>query len=59
MRAAAAVVADNQEMEQLLAWSRGSSTSHRLVLRSKIVLMAVAESQNKKIAESPLSAPKS
>jgi transposase len=52
MRVAATVAVNDQEREQLLAWSRGRSTPHRLVLRSKIVLMAADGLQNKKIAES-------
>jgi transposase len=52
VRVAASVVVDDEEREQLLAWSRGRSTPQRLVLRSKIVLMAADGSQNKKIAES-------
>ena len=52
MRFAATVVVNDEEREQLLAWSRGRSTPHRLVLRSKIVLMAADGLQNKKIAES-------
>ena len=51
MRVAAGVVVNDEEREQLLAWSRGRSTPHRLVLRSKIVLMAADGLQNKKIAE--------
>ena len=51
MRVAARVVVNDEEREQLLAWSRGRSTPHRLVLRSKIVLMAADGLQNKKIAE--------
>src|SRR5712692_6327013 len=52
MRVAATVVVNDEERKQLLAWSRGRSTPHRLVLRSKIVLMAAHGLQNKKIAES-------
>jgi transposase len=52
MRVAATVVVDDKEREQLLAWSRGRSTPNRLVLRSKIVLMAADGLQNRKIAES-------
>src|SRR5713101_5752035 len=52
MRVAATVVVNDEEREQLLAWSRGRSTPHRLVLRSKIILMAADGLQNKKIAES-------
>jgi transposase len=51
MRVAATVVVNDKEREQLLAWSRGRSTPHRLVTRSKIVLMAADGWQNKKIAE--------
>ena len=52
MRVAATVVVNDEERRQLLAWSRGRSTPHRLVLRSKIILMAADGLQNKKIAES-------
>jgi transposase len=52
MRLAATVLVNDEEREQLLSWSRGRSTPHRLVLRSKIVLMAADGLQNKKIAES-------
>jgi transposase len=51
MRVAVTVVVDDEERDQLLAWSRGRSTPHRLVLRSKIVLMAADGLQNKRIAE--------
>jgi transposase len=51
MRVAATVVVNDDEREQLLVWSRGRSTPHRLVLRSKIVLMAADGLQNRKIAE--------
>ena len=51
MRVAAHVTVTDEERRQLLSWSRGRSTPQRLVIRSKIVLMAADESQNKKIAK--------
>jgi transposase len=51
MRVAATVTVSREEREQLLAWSRGRSTPHRLVLRSKIVLMAADGLQNKRISK--------
>jgi hypothetical protein len=51
MRTAVPVIIKNDDdRSKLLRWSRGRSTPHRLVLRSKIVLLASEGSQNKQIA---------
>ena len=50
MRVAPAVVLSPEERRELLSWSRGRSTPHRLVLRSKIVLLAADGLQNLQIA---------
>lgn len=50
MRVAPAIVLSSNEREQLLKWSRGRSTPHRLVLRARIVLGAAEGRQNKEIA---------
>jgi transposase len=50
MRVAPSVTLSDEDRVQLLSWSHGRSTPHRLVLRSKIVLMAADGTQNKKIA---------
>jgi transposase len=52
MRVALPVKLSEEERRQLLTWSRGRSTPHRLVLRSNIVVMAADGLQNKSIAES-------
>src|SRR5712692_3316500 len=51
MRVAPSVFITEEEGRQLLNWSHGRSTPHRLVLRSKIVLMAADGLQNTKIVE--------
>ncbi len=51
MRIAPSVTVGEEDRRQLLAWSHGRSTPHRLVLRSKIVLMAADGLQNKTIAK--------
>ena len=58
MRVAPPVVVSEEEKRQLLSWSHGRSTPHRLVLRSKIVLMAADGLQNKKIAKKLRARPK-
>src|SRR6266704_970009 len=58
MRVAAPVILSDRERDQLLSWSRGRSTPHRVVLRSKIVLMAAEGIQNKEIAEKLKALPK-
>src|SRR3990170_1038577 len=50
MRVAPAIVLSEEERERLRSWSRGRSTPHRLVLRSRIVLRAAEGLQNKEIA---------
>jgi transposase len=52
MRVAVPVIIKNDDDEtKFLSWSRGRSSPYRLVLRSKIVLLASEGSQNKQIAE--------
>jgi transposase len=51
MRVAPSVTVSDEDRKQLLGWSRGRSTPHRLVLRSKIVLMSAEGLQNKEIAK--------
>ena len=51
MRIAVAITLDDEEKNQLLAYSRGRSTPNRLVIRSKIILMAAEGTQNKEIAK--------
>lgn len=50
MRVAPRIHLTDEEREQLLKWSRGRSTPHRLVLRACIVLQAAEGLQNKEIA---------
>ena len=50
MRVAVPINVSDDDRTQLLSWSRGRSTPHRLVLRSKIVLVASEGMQNKQIA---------
>jgi transposase len=50
MRLAVPVTILEDERRQLLTWSRGRSTPHRLILRSEIVLRAGDGLQNKDIA---------
>lgn len=50
MRLALPVTLTDDEERQLTRWSRGRSTPQRLVLRSKIVLLAAHGLQNKRIA---------
>jgi transposase len=49
MRVAATIVLTSEERKQLERWSRGRSTPQRLVLRSKIVLLAAKGRTNKQI----------
>jgi len=49
MRVAATIVLASEERRQLERWSRGRSTPQRLVLRSKIVLLAAKGRTNKQI----------
>lgn len=49
MRVAPSIVLTPDERKQLEKWSRGRSTPHRLVLRSKIVLLASEGKTNKEI----------
>jgi len=51
VRVAPSIVLSEGEKSQLLCWSRGRSTPQRVVLRSKIVLMAADGTQNHEIAE--------
>ncbi len=44
-------IKNDDDRARLLRWSRGRSTPHRLVLRSRIVLMASEGLRNKQIAE--------
>jgi transposase len=50
MRIAPAIVVSDEDRPTLERWARGRSTPARLVLRSKIVLMAAAGRRNKDIA---------
>jgi transposase len=45
------IALDAEQRKTLTRWSRGRSTPARLVLRSKIVLLAADDKQNKEIAE--------
>jgi transposase len=58
MRIAPPVTLSESEKSQLLSWSRGRSTPQRVVLRSKIILMAAEGAQNKEIAEELHARPK-
>lgn len=51
MRMAPRITLDAQQRETLTRWSRGRSTPSRLVLRSRIVLLAAEDKPNKEIAE--------
>ena len=51
MRVAPTIILAPEEREQLERWSRGRSTPQRLVLRSKIVLLASQRKTNKEIIE--------
>jgi transposase len=50
MRVAPRITLDAEQRETLTRWSRGRSTPARLVLRSKIVLLAADDKQNQEIA---------
>src|SRR5580658_9807473 len=50
MRVAAAITVTPEESRQLLTWSRGRSTPHRLVDRARIVLAAAEGKTNDQIA---------
>ncbi len=50
MKTARTIELASSERQQLERWSRGRSTEARLVLRSKIVLLAAAGTMNKDIA---------
>ena len=50
MRVAPGVELDDEERSQLTVWSHGRSTPQRLVLRSKIALLAAKGWENKRIA---------
>jgi transposase len=50
MRVAPRIILDAEQREMLTRWSRGRSTPARLVLRSKIVLLAADDKQNQEIA---------
>lgn len=58
MRVAPPVIVSDEEKRQLLSWSHGRSTPQRLVLRSRIILMAADGLQNKKIAKKLRARPK-
>jgi len=49
MRTATSIVLTPEERRQLQQWSRGRSTPQRLVLRSKIILLAAGGKTNKEI----------
>ena len=51
MRVAPSVIVTPEEREQLLTWSRGRSTPHRLVDRARIVLSAAEGKTNDQIAD--------
>ena len=51
MRVAPTITVTMEESRQLLTWSRGRSTPHRLVDRARIVLAAVEGKTNDQIAE--------
>ena len=51
MRVAPSITLSDGDRKQLLSWSRGRSTPHRLLLRSEIVLMAADGLQNKDVAK--------
>src|SRR5271169_1205522 len=51
VRMAPRITLDARQRETLTRWSRGRSTPARLVLRSKIVLLAADGKQSKEIAE--------
>lgn len=51
MRVALPIVLSEGERGRLLTWSRGRSVPHRLVLRSRAVLLASEGLENKEIAE--------
>lgn len=50
MRVAPRIELTDGEREQLVTWSRGRSTPHRLVLRASIVLQAAEGLENREIA---------
>ena len=50
MRIAPAIQISDEDRRRLERWSRGRTTPARLVLRSKIVLLAAAGKLNKEIA---------
>ena len=50
MRRACAIVLTGEERETVVCWSRGRRTQARLVLRARIVLLAVVGKMNKDIA---------
>src|ERR1700680_563809 len=58
MRIAPPITLTDEDRRQLLSWSRGRSTPHRLVMRSEIVLMSAEGLQNKRIAEKLHARPK-
>jgi len=51
MRVAVTIILTPEERKQLERWSRGRSTPQRLVLRSKIVLLAAKGRMNKQIVD--------
>lgn len=51
MRLSCSIAITSEEQMQLQRWSRGRSTPQRLVLRSKIILLAAQGKQNKEIAK--------
>ncbi|MBX2812577.1 MAG: helix-turn-helix domain-containing protein [Myxococcales bacterium] len=50
MRIAKSITLTSEECEHLQAWSRGSTTAYRLVLRSRMILLAAEGKENKEIA---------
>lgn len=51
MRVAPIIELTPEEQSQLTTWSRGNAVPHRLVLRSKIILLASQNLENRQVAE--------
>src|SRR5437870_1189395 len=51
MRTAQTITLSSEEGSTLLKWSKGRSIAHRLVLRSKIILLAAAGKRSQDIAK--------
>ncbi|MBX2813754.1 MAG: IS630 family transposase [Myxococcales bacterium] len=50
MRIAKSITLTSEERKHLQAWSRGSTTAYRLVLRARMILLAAEGKENKEIA---------